>query len=279
MLHPGLILRSLAASRALLLGCGVMLFAFIWLRVWVASQIDGNSVLDMFESLPSFFGKLLPVPIDALAAPLGRVAFGYEELPVVLMAALWAVSRGSDCFAGRIGDGTMEMLLAQPLRRLTIANSHTAVSILGVILLGGIAWLSTTFGIATSKFEIPPSALSYWPSTINFVGIGVFLLGMSTLVSALASSRAQAVAIMVGFYFSQIAFKIVGLLSADYALLKKFSFLTAYEPTLLTVGIPENSEKYLPMFWQYNAILYGLGAMALIAATTIFCKRDVPAPL
>ncbi|QDS96988.1 ABC transporter permease subunit [Adhaeretor mobilis] len=273
--------RSFAASRLLLVGCGAMLFAFIWLRVWIASQINFSSVVNMLKSgdIPDFALMLLPVSVDTLASPLGRVAFGYEELPVVLALALWAVARGSDCIAGRVGNGTMEMLLAQPLSRFTLVASHLAVSLVGVVLLGVVAWLSTAIGIATSKFDVPPEWTVYWPATINLVGIGIFLLGAATLLSAAVGSRGRAVAIMVGFYFLQIAFKIVGLLSPQFEWLKKWSFLSAYEPTLLTVGIVDNPDKYVPMFWQYNLVLVGIGLAAMALATLVFCKRDVPAPL
>jgi len=259
----------------------VLLFAFVWLRVWVASQINFGSVVDMIKSggIPDFVVMLLPVSIDTLASPLGRVAFGYEELPVVLAMALWAVARGSDCIAGRVGNGTMEMLLAQPLSRLTLVASHLAVSLGGVVLLGALAWLSTAIGIATSEFKAPPEWSVYWPATVNLIAIGIFLLGASTLLSAVAGTRGRAVAIMVGFYFLQVAFKIVSLLSPRFAWLKKWSFLSAYEPTLLTVGVVDNPDKYVPMFWQYNLVLVGLGLAALALAALVFCRRDVPAPL
>ena len=63
------------------------------------------------------------------------------------------------------------------------------------------------------------------------------------------------------------------------AWLKKLSFLSAYEPTILTIGLHSEPEAHWAMFWQYNGLLLGLGALALIVATTIFCNRDVPAPL
>ena len=63
------------------------------------------------------------------------------------------------------------------------------------------------------------------------------------------------------------------------AWLKKLSFLAAYEPTQLTIGLQQEPAETWPIFWQYNGLLIGLGLAALAIAATIFCHRDVPAPL
>jgi hypothetical protein len=54
---------------------------------------------------------------------------------------------------------------------------------------------------------------------------------------------------------------------------------SAYEPTKLTIGLARDAAAYWPIFWQYNAILVGLGAALWLLAAAIFCHRDVPAPL
>ena len=47
--------------------------------------------------------------------------------PLVLFSAvIWAIMRGSDCVSGEIGRGTMEMLLAQPVRRTSLYTAHSA---------------------------------------------------------------------------------------------------------------------------------------------------------
>ncbi|MDC0936500.1 hypothetical protein OAS39_09440 [Pirellulales bacterium] len=280
MLSRPLVVRSFRDSASTLLSCAVLLLGFIWLRLWIASQINFDGILDLFGSgaLPEFILKLLPVPLDALAKPLGRTAFGFEEMPVILLAGLWSIGRGSDCVAGRVGSGLMELLLAQPLSRLSVFASHAAVSLFGVVVLGLAAWCSTAIGVATSGFEERPGWLEYAPAAVNLTALSMFLLGVTSLAAAVAATRAQAVGWMIGFYFVEVACKIIALLSPSYAWLKKWTFLTAYEPTLLTVGLQSDPAKYKPMFLQHNGILIGLGALGLIFAAVLFCHRDVPAP-
>ena len=272
--------QTLRDSLFLLLGCCSLLFGFIWLRLWIVSQIDFAEAANLFtKMLPEFFQRLLPVPIDMIATIEGRVVVGYEELPVGLLMALWTVTRGTECLAGRLGDGTLEMMLAQPVRRLALVMSHSGVTLLGVAAVALAAWLGTAIGIFTVGFDEETSITTYLPATFNLFSVGVFMAGSATLASAIAPSRAQAVAIFVGFYVLEITFKILGLMSSDLAWLKKWTFLSAYEPTQLTIGLKSSPELYWPLFWQTNGLLIGLGLAALAAAATIFCRRDVPAPL
>lgn len=273
-------LQTFWDSAYLLSGCCALLYGFIWLRLWIVSQINFSEAASMFNKImPDFFQKLLPIPLDVLTTIEGRVVIGYEELPVGLLLALWTVTRGTDCLAGRLGDGTMEMLLAQPIRRRTLVTSHSGITFLGVGLLALCSLLGTATGIATLEFDQPTVASTYLPATANLFSIGILMMGIATLCSALARTRAEAVALFVGFYVLQITFKIVGLMSAKLAWFKNLTFLSAYEPAKLTIGIKNAPEEFWPLFWQYNAILLGIGVGCWIVATLLFCRRDVPAPL
>jgi ABC-2 type transport system permease protein len=274
-----LVMRSVRDNWVLLVSCCTLSFAFVWLRVWVASQIKIETFVRIFAEGLSVFSKLLPVPIEELASPLGRAAFSFEEGPVILLLGLWAVTRGSDCLAGRLGSGTMEMLLAQPLRRIALVTSHTAVSIVGVLLLGVACFAGLAAGLATSEFDPPPSLRSLVPGVINYLALGVFLVGGSTFASAVSRTRAQAVAAVMGFYVVELAFMILGRLSPSAAWLENLTILSAYEPTKLTLGLARDPATLWLTFWQHNAVLFGLGAILWIAAATLFCRRDVPAPL
>jgi ABC-2 type transport system permease protein len=274
-----LIQRSLRDSWLLLGSCCALTFGFVWLRVWVSSKIRFETFIKLFSEGLKVFSDLLPVPIEELASPLGRAAFSYEELPVILLLGLWTVARGSECLAGRIGAGTMEMLLAQPVRRITLVASHTAVTVAGVAVLGLASWLGLGAGLATSHFDPPPAWTALLPAAFNYAGLGVFLVGGSTLASALARTRSEAVAVVTGFYVVELALMILARISQSAEWMENLTFLSAYEPTMLTLGLAKDAAAHWPQFWQYNAWLYGLGVLAWTAATAIFCHRDVPAPL
>jgi ABC-type transport system involved in multi-copper enzyme maturation permease subunit len=199
-------------------------------------------------------------------------------MPVILLLGLWTVARGSDCIAGRVSAGTMEMLLAQPLRRFTLLTSHSAITILGVLALGLASWLGIGAGLATSKFDPPPAWRLLLPAAGNYLGFGVFVVGLATAASAVFRSRSQAVAAIIAFYVVNIAMMILSRLSPPAEWLQNFTVFSTYEPTKLAIGMSRDA-AYWSMFWQYNAILFGLGVALWLLAAAIFCRRDVPAPL
>jgi ABC-2 type transport system permease protein len=225
------------------------------------------------------FQALLPVPIEQLASPLGRVVFSYEEFGLVLLLGLWSVTRGTECIAGRLSAGTMEMLLAQPIRRVTVVSSHTLVTLGGVLVIAATSWLGIGLGLMVSEFDDPPTWPQLAPAVLNFVCLGIFIIGAATFVSALVRSRSQAVGLVIGFYVIQIAFLIVGRISEQLSWMRWLTILTVYEPTLLTLGLERDADKFWPLYWQYNACLAGLGVLLLALSAAIFCRRDVPAPL
>jgi len=278
--NRALLSRTCRDALPLLAGCSALLAGFILLRLWVVAQIDFDEATILFAKiLPKFIERLLPVPFETIATIEGRVIFGFEEAPVLLLMSLWAVTRGTECLAGRLGDGTMEMLLSQPLRRITVVASHTVVTLLGTVLVALAAWLGIGIGISFLDFDEPTTISSYLPAVANLMCLGFFLVGTSTLASAVTRTRSQAVGLMVSFIVIEMACRIMGMMSPKVAWLKKISFLSAYEPTLLTTGMIKDSATHVPLQWQYNGILIGLGLTSLAIGTAIFCRRDVPAPL
>jgi ABC-type transport system involved in multi-copper enzyme maturation permease subunit len=271
--------RSVRDSWVLLASCCALTIAFICARIWVASKIKVEHFIKIFSEGLRIFQNLLPVSIEDLASPLGRSAFSYEELPVILLLGLWTVSRASDCMAGRVAAGTMEMLLAQPLRRIEVAASHSLVTLGGVAALVVASVVGLAWGIQVSDFDAPPRLAALAPSAFQYAGLGVFWLGAATLVSAIAATRAQAVAAVLAIYVVELALMLIARISPSVHWLENLTILSAYEPTLLALGLEHKSAEYWPLFWQYNAWLFGLGAALWGAGTTIFCRRDLPAPL
>ena len=278
-MNRALVVRSLRDSWLLLVCCCALTTAFIWVRVWFASKIKMEHFIKLFSGGLRFVQDLLPVSIEELASPLGRVAFSYEELPVALLLGLWTLTRGSECLVGRVGAGTMEMLLAQPLRRITLVTSHSVVTLAGVAALGAASGLGLAAGLSASEFDPPPPLTLLWPAALNDLAFGVFILGVSTLASAVSRTRAQAVAIVAGFYVVELALLILGRLGPSTRWMEKLTILSVYQPTKLSVGAFHDAAAGWPVCWQYCAILAGVGAGLWIAAAAIFCRRDVPAPL
>ena len=321
-MNRALLKKSILEGRLLLAACTATMLVFCWTRVWVVGQFDMGrfeTVIEQFREWERFS----PVPFEHLLTCTGRIAMAYEEPILILCVCLWVIARGSDCISGEIGRGTMELLLAQPVSRVQVLWSQASVTIAGLTLLAATSWFGLYLGIQTNTIEesvretwaIPwlgvevPNPLAaeemvrrpmtekvdsadLAPAAVNLFSFGLFLAGLSTLLSSLDRYRWRTIGFVVGIYIVQLTLKIIGLASDRLAWLKQLTFFTAYEPVRsvsTAMYQPESTWSVVlrgaegewislgPM--GYNLILLSMGAIAYVAATMIFHRRDLPAPL
>lgn len=281
--------KNISEARWLLAGSMAFMFAVHWLRVWISSFFTVSSLKGIFDLMPEVIEPLLPVPFEQIATSAGRIAVAYDDPIVHLLVTVWAISRGSDAVAGELNRGTMEMVLAQPVTRVGVLGSQSAVTLIGAAMLAGTALLGTTVGLATVRLEESISPWVFLPAAINLFAMTVFLAGLTTMVSAGTSIRARTIGIVGGIYAVSMIIKIVGRMAPGWGWLVYCSFFTPFEPQLLV------SDKSKAWSWWvdtgpgtfdvvlgglgYDGLLIGLGAVGFAAAFAIFCHRDLPAPL
>ena len=312
--------KAIYESSLLFLGCGSVLYLFCWVRVWITSRLEMGRFQNIIENLPESWQRLAPVPIKQLFSYEGRIAVTYEEPVVYLMMAIWCIARSSDAVSGGLGRGTMEMLLAQPVGRRQVIGVHSVVTVIGVFLLATIAFLGTTTGVNTTSVTLasPPAEVpifgidipftggqpvetpmheivtpeTFLPAAINYFGLGMFLVGFTTLMSSWDRYRWRTIGIAVGFYVVSTILELVGLAVDGFEWVKCLTFFSAYEPIRFVseaVMYPEREWAWLvrdangavealgPL--GYDAILIGLGVAGIVAGAIVFCRRDLPAPL
>ncbi|MCH5375018.1 MAG: ABC transporter permease [Planctomycetes bacterium] len=130
------------------------------------------------------------------------------------------------------------------------------------------------------------------PAAVNLFALGVFFAGFSSLLSSLDRYRWRTIGLVVGFYIFQTIIKVLGLASDRLDWLRRCTIFTAYEPerfVSIAVGSPESTWSLVLRDgagrWMdlgplgYDLLLIGMGAVAYLAATVIFQRRDLPAPL
>jgi ABC-2 type transport system permease protein len=124
-----LIKKSIYEARLLFGGLGLLLFAFCWLRVFIVSRLQTSQFAAIVEQLWDQFKDFWPVSLEQLLSYTGRIAVGYNEPIIVFGISLFAIARGSDVVSGELGRGTLEMLLAQPVSRLSVLYTQAAVTV------------------------------------------------------------------------------------------------------------------------------------------------------
>ncbi|MGM0489752.1 MAG: ABC transporter permease subunit [Planctomycetota bacterium] len=131
-----------------------------------------------------------------------------------------------------------------------------------------------------------------WPPAVNYFALGFFLAGLSTLISACDRYRWRTIGIVAAIYVLQLVMKIIGLASDRWSWLLKLTFFSAYDPEgVVSIAINQPADTWRLVLvddqgcWTalgplgFDLLLVGMGGAAYIAATIIFCRRDLPAPL
>ncbi len=315
--------RWFGEARLLWAACALGLFAFCWIRVWIVSQLTTGSLEVILEQVWDKYEKYSPVSLSQLLTYHGRVALSFEEPIVIFGIAGWAIARGSDTIAGHVNRGVMELLLAQPVSRRSIYVSQSCVTLLGLVLLTLCIWLGMAAGIGTTqvreerlpsltvpglRFDIPipfgkkqiervpmwqrTSAGYYVYPALNLFCLGVFLSGLSTLLSACDRLRWRTIGIVSGFLAVEMVLRILCMSTESLAWLKFATFFSAYEPEVL-VSVAVNAPQEL---WQvlhfdesgqllrpgplgYYLLLLVPGCLFYVAGLQVFLRRDLPAPL
>jgi ABC-2 type transport system permease protein len=267
--------QSFADARPMLLASSALLFFFHWLFVWLSSKIDLGAMGMFLVALPKEFQRVSPIPMADIATPAGRVGLAYVDPIAILAATAWGIARGSDAVSGQLGRGTMEMLLAQPLRRITVLAVHGLVTSFGAVFLGLVSWLGTWAGLRSVNLPVEISAGLYVPAAANLAALAFFMGGFTTMLSAFDRYRWRTIGIASGFYVVSLILKLVARMAPKYDQLIYLSFLGGFEP-LLFVNHPEDGWR---LALEYNGLLVGLGLAGYAVGAIVFCRRDLPAPI
>ena len=263
-------------QRVLMLSLVALWTAFPWLYIWLSAQIPMPAFQDvLLRAIPKDWQRLSGVPFTEVATHAGRVALAFVDPVVVLAATVWGITRGSDAVSGQLERGTMEMVLAAPVRRVAVfvtqALATTAAAALLCVVLFAAVWTAIALGPWAGKVD----PLRFLPAAANVFGLMVCMAGISAGVSAADSYRWRTIGILCGFYVFSILAKLVGRLSKPFWWAGYLSILNAYEPQRL-VGDPAESWRLLA---AYDGVLIGAGVVAYAIGAVVFAKRDLPAPL
>lgn len=283
-----LLAKSFGDARLLLAALAVVMFFFPWLYAWATSLISMPAFSEFVSNaLPKQWQNAWGVPISEVAKPAGRVALVYVHPIIVFSSIVWAIARGSDTVAGEIGRGTMEMLLAQPVRRTSLYASQALVTVLGSAVLAASVWCGTAVGLRSSPLYEDVSPLLFVPSAINLFGLMVGVGGFAALVSACGSQRWRAVGIVVAWYVASAMVAIANSVIGQRSWWRYLSLLNSYKPQLLVARhdtawdffrYREDAVAGLGL-GGHQFVLFAVGLLCYVAGAVVFSRREIPAPI
>ena len=268
--------KAARESWGLLAALAVLLFAFAWVYVWLISKIELPVLLQFLTAGLKDLERLSGVPFKDVATPEGRVALAFIDPLVHLGVIVWAISRGSDAVSGELERGTLEMLLAQPVSRLSVYLSKAVVALGGLVLISVALWCGLAVGIKLIIEEtdrVWPTM--YVPPTMNVFGLGFAMAGVAALVSSWDRYRWRTIGVMGAFYAIAVILKVIARMAPSWELVGYGSIFWPFEPQRM---IANHAEAW-PLLVEYNTPLIAVGLLSYLAGAVIFCRRDLPAPL
>lgn len=277
-------LRKKYFSEAWLLwlALAIGVFSFCWFRVWVVGELDTAQFRQIIDLLPKDWRKFSPVDFDWLVSYLGRTSLTLDEPMLVMLVTGWTMVRGSDVVSGELSRGSMELLLAQPISRRTVFLSHAVWTMVGLLLLVGLAWFGMAMGIWTTSVTettypvlpllnaeiplrfLPPKTetiamgsavnpLLFLPGVVNLLCLAVFFGGFAACCSAADRYRWRTLGIVAAFYFANAGLKLLGLASEKLRWVSNVTVFGFYSPASAIERI--ESDLWSP--WrivQYNSV-------------------------
>jgi ABC-2 type transport system permease protein len=297
--------KYLQESLALGIPLALILMIFPWIRIWTISQFELSGFGPLIEQF-KLIEKFSPVPLEQFLTYPGIIGLTYDE-PVLLLCLLaWSISRGSDVVSGELGRGTMEMLLAQPIRRWQVLGAHAIVSISGLVVLCLLVFAGMALGIGTNSTPVRDSQswivpwmswnvklpwsteemrwvplidlvdpMLYAIPTLNLFALGFAVLGLSVAVSSFDQYRWRSVGVVIGIYVLQLLLFILSKSTPSLGYLKSFTFLAAYQPDWIvrtTIDHPPAKTYFLmPGALSWEEWIGPMGYASILMAMGVAC--------
>jgi ABC-2 type transport system permease protein len=255
--------KELRARRGMMIGWSV------GMAVWAVL------VILLFPSVGPQFGELdLPEfyeffgPIGAFATLEGWIAVETLDLGIGVVLAIVAIIAGADTLAGEEERGTLELLLALPVRRwqVVLAKAFALGIVLLVILLAtaagnilGVELIRDQVEVGLMSADILIATMMGWPLLVLFAMMAMWL-------GAYLPGRTQAVGVAAGVLITSYLVNGLGLMSEQLEVLVPYmphNYYSAYD--LLTEGVQAG----------HVFLLLGVTALFVVLALRSFERRNV----
>jgi ABC-2 type transport system permease protein len=235
----------------------------------------------VFEGPGKIFQALMGIGEIHIERATDLHSISYVHPLTQIALCVWAIGRAASAIAGEIDRGTMELLLAQPLRRPQVIAAHLAADLVTIVGLTTALWLGTTTGVWIAGFagndgpqHIDPRV--FLAAQLN-VGLFLFAVGGFTMaISAAGCSRNRVLGIAVIAALVQFLVNVLGQLWSRMEPLRPLTLFYYYQPQPMILHAEWYTESAV---WLRLAVLAAVGVVGYVAALVIFSRRDVPAPL
>jgi ABC-2 type transport system permease protein len=290
--------KLLRDVRTGLLLVALLLAAFqvLWARV-TQRIADSGQILDSLRkfglSIENIRATVFQGPGQIIQAIMGgeniridhavdMISISYVHPLTMFILSTWAIGRASGAIAGEIDRGTMELLLAQPIRRSYVVLGHLCVDMCTIPILCLSMWAGTWLGVCLVGFignANETLAVDPWvfgPGLVSVALLAFAISGLTMWLSSAGRFRWRVLGIAVVVALAQFLVNLIGQLWDPAAPLRPLTVFYYYQPQpiILDTDWYQHGDVWLRM-----GVLASVGAVGYGMALWTFCRRDLPAPL
>lgn len=241
------------------------LVAYAWMMTWFYPQIGGGEYAAVIESMPAevlaIFGGT-EVPFATVGGYFQTEYLGLMWMAIVASALIIYATRA---FAGEIAEGTMELVLAQPVSRLRLAVTRAAVLVLYALLLAAASFVPIqVFG---PGYGIDLSAGTFWTlfafGTLFMLAVGGIALLLSAMLRGAGRPGGIAAALLAALWIADLVSNVSGFAER----LDPVNLVGYWQPGAIINGdaVPDAA------WWLYA----GVAVVSIAGAVAAFTRRDV----
>jgi ABC-2 type transport system permease protein len=189
------LLKTLRDSRRALIWWSLGLVGLVSMMVAVYPAVRGNDSLDRLVqdypgALKAFIAFGGTVDYTSAAGYLGSELFSFM-VPLLLLLA--AIGAGARAIAGEEEQGTLDLLLANPISRRRLVLEKLAALAAEVVVLAFALWSALAIGTAIAGMDIGRGKLA--AATLDAALLALLFGVLAVLVGAATGRRGVAVAV------------------------------------------------------------------------------------
>lgn len=242
-------------------GLGLGLLGYYLFDIYETFFQRDVNLMEVFNAFPDDIMAFFGGDVD-LFTPSGFLHLEFfSYMPIVL--GIVVVTAAASLISKDEEEGTLELIIAQPINRLTLFASRTIALILSVILILAITWVGFYLGANYNNFDLSLAELTR--PFVSLFTILMLFLSLALLLSMILPSSSSA-GFVSGFLLIA-SFFISSLARIDEKLegVNRFSPLKYYQGGAAVEGL--DAQKLL--------LLFGITLFCLLIAGFLFVKRDL----
>lgn len=228
-----------------------------------------SDVIRELAASGAFPPELLNFGSGSLFTLPGSITLGFQHPLAIAMVAIFAVGSAATAIAGERARGTLEVLLARPVSRLTLYLSTllallTTVLVVLCAILGGMIAGAAIQGL-TDELDLGQVPLVLLNGFGLWAAFTTFGLGASVTFDRPGPAIGVSLAYVVINYF----FEILGSLWADVAWTQDYSLFHHFDPGAILSGSADPADLLIVSVAAILPVIY---------AIAVFPRRDLAAP-